>query len=116
MSRVGDEDEVPPKFDDEGNPTNNEDGSMSGASTGPTLEDHIRRLEKLMTENNKLRAKAKDKKTKGNSFSSEEEDSSFEEEVYKKGKIGKKSGKDRKKKSLQGCLNFHETRYYSQSY
>jgi hypothetical protein len=116
MSRVRDEDEVPPKFDDEGNPTNNEDGSMSGASTGPTLEDHIRRLEKLMTENNKLRAKAKDKKTKGNSFSSEEEDSSFEEEVYKKGKIGKKSGKDRKKKSLQGRLNFHETRYYSQSY
>jgi hypothetical protein len=47
MLRTGDENEVPPKFDDEGNPTNNEDGSKLGASVGPTLEDLMRRLEKL---------------------------------------------------------------------
>jgi hypothetical protein len=42
MSRTGDEDEFPPKFDDEGNLTNNDNGSKSGASAGPTLEDLMR--------------------------------------------------------------------------
>jgi hypothetical protein len=79
MLRTGDEDEVPPKFDDEGNPTNNEDGSKSGASVSPTLEDLMRRLEKLTAENKKHGEKAKGKKTKGSSSSSEEEDSSLEE-------------------------------------
>jgi hypothetical protein len=67
MSRNGDEDIIPLKFDDEGNPTNNEEGSRSGASMGPTVEELMRRLEKLMGENKKLRAKAKGKKTKGSS-------------------------------------------------
>jgi hypothetical protein len=56
-----------------------------GASNAPTLEELTRRLEKLTTENKKLIAKVRGKKTKGNSFSSEEEDS-FKEEVSKKGK------------------------------
>jgi hypothetical protein len=86
MSRTRDEDEFPPKFDDEGSPTSNCNGSKSGASVGPTLEDLMRQLEKLTTKNKKLRAKAKGKKTKGSSSSSEEEDSSFEEVVSKKGK------------------------------
>jgi hypothetical protein len=51
----------------------------------------MRRLEKLMVENKKLRAKVKGKKTKGSSFSSDEEDSSFEEEVSKQGKKGRRN-------------------------
>jgi hypothetical protein len=42
-----------------------------------------------MAENNKLRRKAKGKKTKGDSSSSEDEDSSLEEDVSKKGKKGR---------------------------
>jgi hypothetical protein len=84
MSRNEDEDEVPLKFDDKGNPINNDDGTKLGASASPTLKDLMRRLEKLTTENKKLRAKAKDKKTKWSSSSSEEEDSSFGEEVSKR--------------------------------
>jgi hypothetical protein len=49
----------------------------------------MRSVEKLTTENNKLRRKAKGKKTKGVSFSSKDEDSSLEEDVSKKGKKGK---------------------------
>jgi hypothetical protein len=49
----------------------------------------MRRLEKLTAENNKLRRKAKGKKTKGGSSSSEDEDSSLEEDVSKKGKKGR---------------------------
>jgi hypothetical protein len=51
----------------------------------------MRRLEKLMTKNKKLRAKAKGKKTKGSSSSSDEEDSSYEKEVSKKGKKGRRN-------------------------
>jgi hypothetical protein len=73
MLRNGDKDIVPPKFDNEGNPTNNEEGSKLGASTGPTLEELMRRVEKLTAKNKKLRAKAKGRKTKGSSSLSEEE-------------------------------------------
>jgi hypothetical protein len=52
------------------------------------LEDLIRRLKKLTAKNNKLRRKAKGKKTKGDSSSSEDEDSSLEDDVFKKGKKG----------------------------
>jgi hypothetical protein len=52
-----------------------------GASADATLEDLMRRLEKLTTEKNKLRRKAKGKKTKGASSSNEDEDSSFEEDA-----------------------------------
>jgi hypothetical protein len=88
---TGDEDEFPPKFDDEVNPTNNDDGSKSGASASPTLEELTRMLEKLTTENKKLRENARGKKTKGSSSSSEEEDSSFEEQVSKKRKKGRRN-------------------------
>jgi hypothetical protein len=57
----------------------------------PSLEDLMRRLEKLTAENKKLRAKPKDKKTKGISSSREEEDSLFKEEVFKKGKKGRRN-------------------------
>jgi hypothetical protein len=49
----------------------------------------MKRLEKLTTENNKLRRKVKARRTKWGSSSSEEEDSSYEEENSKKGKRGR---------------------------
>jgi hypothetical protein len=91
MSRTEDEDKVPPRFDDENNTNNNQEGDKSGAFRAPSLEDLMRRLEKLRAKNKKLRAKAKGKKTKGSSSSSEEEDSSFEEEDSKKGKKGRRN-------------------------
>jgi hypothetical protein len=89
MSRTGEIQEVPQKFDEEGNPITIEEGSKMGVSNAPTLEDLMRRLEKLTTENNKLRRKIKAKRTKGCSSSSKEEDSSNEEDVSKKGKKGR---------------------------
>jgi predicted aconitase len=64
MSRTGNGNEELPVFDDESNTNNNEEGSKMGASTDANLEDLMKRLEKLTAENNKLRRKAKDKKTK----------------------------------------------------
>jgi hypothetical protein len=49
----------------------------------------MKRLEKLMVENNKLRRKIKSKRTKGGSSSSKEEDSSNEEDVSKKWRKGR---------------------------
>jgi hypothetical protein len=86
MSRIGDENEELSRFDDETNPNTNVEGSKTGPSVDATLEDCMRRLEKLMTGNNKLRRKAKGMKTKGSSSSSEDEDSALEEYVSKKGK------------------------------
>jgi hypothetical protein len=86
MSKNGDKDDATPWFDDKSNTNNNEEGSKMGASIDAKLEDLIKRLQKLTTENNKLRRKVKAKRTKGGSSSSEEEDSSYEEDVSKKGK------------------------------
>jgi hypothetical protein len=89
MSITGDENEELPRFDDETNPNNNVKGSKMGASADATLEDLMRRLEKLTAKNNKLRRRAKDRKTKGGSSSSEEDDSSLEDDVSRKGKKGR---------------------------
>jgi predicted RNase H-like nuclease (RuvC/YqgF family) len=86
MSRNGVEDNTSPRFNDESNTNNNEEGSKTTASTDAKLEDLMKRLEKLTVENNKLRREIKAKRTKGGSFSSEEEDFSYEEDVSKKGK------------------------------
>jgi predicted RNase H-like nuclease (RuvC/YqgF family) len=91
MSRTGEIEEVPPKFDEECNPVTTEEGSKIGASNAPTFDKLMRRLEKLTAENKELRAKAKGKKTKGSSSSSEEEDSSFEEDVSKKVNKGRRN-------------------------
>jgi hypothetical protein len=64
MLRTKDEHEVPPRFDDENNTKNNQEGDKSGAFGAPSLEDLMRRLEKLTAENKKLRAKAKAKRQK----------------------------------------------------
>jgi hypothetical protein len=53
-------------------------------SPPPPLGDLIKKLEKLKVENKKL--KAKGKKGKTYSFSSDDGDSSYEEKVYKKGR------------------------------
>jgi hypothetical protein len=75
MWRIREIQKVSPKFDEEGNPVTIEEGSKTGASNAPTLEDLMKMLEKLTVENNKLRRKVKKKKTKGDSSSSEDEDS-----------------------------------------
>jgi hypothetical protein len=49
----------------------------------------MKRLEKLTAKNNKLRRKAKSKRTKRGSSSSEEEDFSYEDDVSNKGKKGR---------------------------
>jgi hypothetical protein len=57
MSRNRDEDDTTPRFDDESNTNNNEEGSKTKASTDAKLKDLMKRLEKLTTESNKLRSK-----------------------------------------------------------
>jgi hypothetical protein len=92
MSKTGEQSKVPPTpLDEGGNPIVGEDGTNTKTSTAPTLEEPMRRLEELTVENKKLRAKAKIKKAKGNTFSSEEEDSSFEEYVSKREKKGRRN-------------------------
>jgi hypothetical protein len=81
----------PPPLDEDGNLTVVEYGSNTETSTALTLQELMRRLEELTATNKKLRAKAKNKKTKGCSFSCEEEDSSFEEDVSKKEKKGRRN-------------------------
>jgi hypothetical protein len=63
----------------------------------------MRRLEDLTVENKKLRAKAKNKKAKRNSFSSEEEESSFEEDVPKREKKGRRN----RDKPSYNSISFH---------
>jgi septal ring factor EnvC (AmiA/AmiB activator) len=86
MPKNRDKDDATLRFDDKSNTNNSEESSKMRASTDAKLEDLMKRLEKLTTENNKLRRKVKAMRTKGDSSSSEEEDSSNEEEESKKGK------------------------------
>jgi hypothetical protein len=88
-SRNGYEVDATLRFDDESNTNNNGEGSKTRASTDAKLEDLMKRLENLTTENNKLRRKVKARRTKWVSSSSEEEASSYEEYVSKKGKKGR---------------------------
>jgi hypothetical protein len=91
MSRTEEIEEVPPKFDEEGNPVIIEEGFKTGASNAPTLEELMRRVEKVTSKNKKLRAKAQGKKTKRSSSSSEEKGSSFKNDVFKKVKKGRRN-------------------------
>jgi hypothetical protein len=88
MSKAREEIEVlPPKFDDDSNPIVIEEGSKSGTSNTPSLENLMKKLDKLKAKNKRLKAKGK-KGTKYSS-SSEDGDSSFEEEVSNKGQNGR---------------------------
>jgi hypothetical protein len=71
MSRSREVQEVPQKFDEEDNPIIVEESSNTRGSNAPTLEDPIKRLEKLTSKNNKLRIKIKIKRIKECSSSSE---------------------------------------------
>jgi hypothetical protein len=64
MPRNGDEDDTTPRFDDESNTNNNEEGSKTKVLIDAKLKDLMKRLKKLTTENNKLKRKDKIKRTK----------------------------------------------------
>jgi hypothetical protein len=88
VSKAREEIEVlPPQLDEDGNPIVIVEGSKSGTSKTPTLEDLRKMLDKLKAENKRLKVKGK-KGTKYSS-SSEDGDSSFEEEVFNKGSKGR---------------------------
>jgi predicted RNase H-like nuclease (RuvC/YqgF family) len=64
MSRNGDEDDATLRFDDKSNTNSSEEGSKMRTSTDAKLKDLMKRLEKLTTENKKLRKKVKAKRTR----------------------------------------------------
>jgi hypothetical protein len=75
MSETGKQGKVTPApLDKDGNPIVGEDDTNMKISTIPTLQELMRRLEELTVKNKKLRTKAKNKKAKENSLSSEVED------------------------------------------
>jgi hypothetical protein len=81
MSKAEDEfEEPPPQLDEDDNPIVVEVGSKSGTSKTPTLEDLMKKRDKLKAENKKLRTKGK----KATSYSSSSEDGDSEEEERKK--------------------------------
>jgi hypothetical protein len=84
---ASEDEKTTPRLDEDGNPIVVEVGSRLGISKTPTLEDLMNKLEKLMTENKRL--KVKGKKATTYSSSSEDGDSSFEEEVSNKGRKGR---------------------------
>jgi hypothetical protein len=64
MLRTGEEGKVPPSpLDEDDNEIVNVEGSKLGPSKPPTLEELMKKLEKLMDENDKLKAKDKKGKT-----------------------------------------------------
>jgi hypothetical protein len=86
MSKARDEiEELPPQPDEDGNAIAIEVGSKLGTSKTPTLEDLMKKLDKLKAENKKLKAKGKTYSTC--------EDGDSEEEVSKKGRGRNKNDK-----------------------
>jgi hypothetical protein len=89
MSKTGHQGKVPPPpLDKDGNPIGVDDGSNTETSMAPTMQELMKKLEKLDAKWKKL--KARDKKGKKHSSSSKYDDSSFEEEVSNKGKKERK--------------------------
>jgi hypothetical protein len=78
----------PPPLDEYGNPIAGDDASIADTSTNPTVEELMKKLDKLNVELTKL--KAKDKKGKKHASASEDDDSSYEEEVSNKAKETRK--------------------------
>jgi hypothetical protein len=87
----------PPPLDEDGNPIVDENASIVETSTTPTVEELIKKLEKLNAELNKL--KTKDKKDKKNASTRDDDDSSYNEEVSIKAK--------RDKKKRDKCIRLH---------
>jgi hypothetical protein len=102
MSNTGEQGKVPPPpLDKDGNLIVVEDGTKSGTSSAPTVEELMKKLEKLNAELKKL--KTKDKKDKKYSSTSEDGDSSYEEEVSNK----RKREKQKRNKSSYNAMSFN---------
>jgi hypothetical protein len=102
MSNTGEQGKVPPPpLDKDGNLIVVEDGTKSGTSSAPTVEELMKKLEKLNAELKKL--KTKDKKGKKYSSTSEDGDSSYEEEVSNK----RKREKQKRNKSSYNAMSFN---------
>jgi hypothetical protein len=102
MSKTEEQGKVPaPLLDEDGNLIVAEDGSNTKTSMAPIVEELMKQLEKLNVELIKL--KTKDKKDKKNAPASEDDDSSYEEDVSNKVK------KDKKKhnKSSYNAISFN---------
>jgi restriction endonuclease S subunit len=78
-----------------------EDGSNTKTSTAPTVEELMKKVEKLNAELKKL--KTKDKKDKKYFSSSKDDDSSFEEEVSSKARRERK----KRDKSSYNAMSFN---------
>jgi hypothetical protein len=90
LSNTGEQEKVPsPPLNEDGNLIVVEDGTKSGTSAAPTVEELMKKLENLNAKLKKL--KTKDKKGKKYSSGTEDDDSSYQEEVSNKGKREKKS-------------------------
>jgi hypothetical protein len=94
MSKIGGEGITPPPPLDE-----DENASIAETSTTPTVEELMKKLEKLNVELTKLKTK-KDKK---NASASEDDDSSYEEDVSNKAKKDKK----KRDKSSYNPMSFY---------
>jgi hypothetical protein len=77
------------KIYEDGNPIAGDDASIADTSTNPTVEELMKKLEKLNIELTKL--KVKDKKGKKHAFASEDDGSSYEEKASNKAKRDKKT-------------------------
>jgi superfamily II DNA/RNA helicase len=85
----------------------NENTTITETSTTPTVEELMKKLEKLNSKLSKL--KAKDKKGKKNASASDDDDSSYEEEVSNKAKRDKK----KRDKSSYNAMSFNYNRMAS---
>jgi hypothetical protein len=102
VSKIGEQDRVPPPLlDGDGNLIVVEDGSDTETSMATTVEELMKKLEKLNAELKKL--KIKDKKGTKYSSASEDDDSSYKEEVSNKGKREKK----KRDKSSYNAMSFN---------
>jgi hypothetical protein len=89
MSNIGEHGKTrPPPLDKDDNPIAGDDASIADTSTNQMVEELMKKLEKLNVELAKL--KEKDKKDKKHASASEDDDSSYEEEVSNKAKSDKK--------------------------
>jgi hypothetical protein len=90
MPKTGEGDQLPPpRFDEDGNTIVVDEDSKSGASNQPSIEDLIKKLDKLKVKNKNLRAKSR----KDITHSSSSKDDNSKEEVSRKGRKRRKHDK-----------------------
>jgi hypothetical protein len=91
----------PPLLSEDGNPIVFENATITETSMTPTVEELMKKLDKLNFELSKL--KAKGKKGKKNASASDDDDSSYEEEVSNKAK----RDKIKRDKSSYNAMSFN---------